>query len=125
MALSDFFRINLPYGIKRNSNNEWVAFNREYKPLGWTDSFNDNFSLDSDDVNPDYPIYTKYKAITEKKLIEIAGSEGKLHYDKEGKIDRVYLYGDGNVPSRNTQTKKDWDDYFDKIKKLSRLIAIR
>lgn len=35
MPLSDFFRINLPYGIKRNSKNEWFAFNREYVPIGW------------------------------------------------------------------------------------------
>ena len=34
MALSNFFKINLPYGIKRNENGQWTAFNREYKPLG-------------------------------------------------------------------------------------------
>jgi hypothetical protein len=35
MALTDFFRINLPYGIQKNDVGEWSAFNREYKPLGW------------------------------------------------------------------------------------------
>lgn len=34
MALTDFFRINLPYGIKCNDKNEWATFNREYMPLG-------------------------------------------------------------------------------------------
>jgi hypothetical protein len=32
MALSDFFRINMPYGLKRNPSDEWFAFNREYMP---------------------------------------------------------------------------------------------
>ena len=31
MALTDFFRINLPYGIRKNDKGEWVAFNREYQ----------------------------------------------------------------------------------------------
>jgi hypothetical protein len=35
MPLTDFFRINLPYGLKRNDNDEWFCFNREYVPLGW------------------------------------------------------------------------------------------
>ena len=32
--LSDFFRINFPYGLMRNENGEWTAFNRDYLPLG-------------------------------------------------------------------------------------------
>ena len=35
MGLFDFFRVNLPYGLKKNSKKEWIAFNREYMPLGW------------------------------------------------------------------------------------------
>ncbi len=35
MALSDFFRINLPYGMMRNESGEWFVFNREYAPLGF------------------------------------------------------------------------------------------
>jgi len=35
--LGNFFRINMPYGIIRNENGEWMAFNREYMPLGFND----------------------------------------------------------------------------------------
>lgn len=33
MALDDFFRINMPYGMQRNGDGEWFVFNREYKPF--------------------------------------------------------------------------------------------
>jgi hypothetical protein len=29
MSLTDFFRINLPYGMNKNENGEWICFNRE------------------------------------------------------------------------------------------------
>lgn len=106
MALSDFFRINLPYGIHRNSNNEWTAFNREYVPLGWNEIIN----MDSTGITEDgteKPIYTKYSKLTEKKLLEIAGSDNMVNYDKDGKIFRVFLYDDGTVPSRKNHSKKD------------------
>lgn len=122
MALSDFFRINLPYGIHRNSNNEWSAFNREYMPLGW----NEINTIDTTGITEsgtDKPIYTKYSKLTEKKLLEIAGSADMVNYDSEGKIYRVFLYDDGSVPSRKNPSKKDWDNYFEKIKMLSGLIA--
>lgn len=28
--LNNFFRINLPYGIAKNDNDEWMTFNCEY-----------------------------------------------------------------------------------------------
>jgi hypothetical protein len=34
MALTDFFRINLPYGLKKKLDNKWFIFNREDMPLG-------------------------------------------------------------------------------------------
>ncbi|RTY89642.1 hypothetical protein [Flavobacterium sp. GT3R68] len=120
MALSNFFRINLPYGIKRNSNNEWIAFNREYMPLGWS-KISDKFSIHSEEAFSENPVYTKYKALTELKLIDIASSENSIKYDTEGKISMIFLYDDKTNPSSN---KDYWKDYFDKIEKLSILIAI-
>lgn len=35
--LNDFFRINLPYGIAQNNKGEWMAFNREYRPIGFNE----------------------------------------------------------------------------------------
>lgn len=124
MALSDFFRINLPYGIHRNSNNEWTAFNREYMPLGWNKIINmDSTSITEGETEK--PIYAKYSKLTDKKLQEIAGSENMIDYDSDGKIFRIYLYDDGSVPSRKNPSKKDWDNYFEKIKMLSGFMAVR
>jgi hypothetical protein len=116
MSLSTFFAINLPYGIKRNENNEWFAFNRDYIPIGWN-SVN-NPSIHSDDAFTNNPIYTKYKALTETKLLKIAGSEKYVKRDDVGKINMVYLYDDGSNP---TYPKGSWKEYFDKIKELSNL----
>ena len=66
--LSDFFRINLPYGIAKNKNNEWMAFNREYLPLGYN----------SEDINGlpglsylDLPVYTGYENVPDQLLLEL------------------------------------------------------
>jgi len=50
MALGDFFRINMPYGMRRNDKGEWFVFNREYKPLGW----NTKEFINEEDY-PDFP----------------------------------------------------------------------
>lgn len=118
MALSNFFRINLPYGIKKNANNEWMAFNREYMPLGWnTTDFKMN--IQNDEHYSDKPIYTGYKALTDKKLLEIAGSEKNVRYGEDKKINMIYLYDDKTNPSSSPEY---WKYYLDKIMKLSVLI---
>lgn len=117
MALTDFFRINMPYGINRNSNGEWFAFNREYVPIGWNSTANQK-SIFLDNVYGELPIYTKYKGLTELKLTKLAGDEGSVKVDDQGKINRVYFYTDRTNPTNN---KKYWDAYFEKIKILSAL----
>lgn len=111
MSLSNFFKINLPYGIQRNSNDEWMAFNREYVPLGW----NANLEYSSNNF-ADYPIYTKYKGLTDLKLSEIAGSLDMIHKDSDGKIIKIYFYDDKTNPS---SSPKHWDLYLKKIKAIS------
>lgn len=107
MALSDFFRINLPYGIEKNSSGEWFAFNREYKPIGWN-------TLEKIDY-ADYPIASKYK-LSDKKLMEIASLETMVEKNEKGEIIRVWLYKDGSMPLNN---KDNWDAYCNKLKILS------
>lgn len=51
MALTDFFRINLPYGIVRDSKGRWSAFNREYLPLGWNEREDSPVDINSDNVS--------------------------------------------------------------------------
>jgi len=114
MSLSNFFRVNLPYGIKQNSNGEWFAFNREYHPIGWNTT--SEISIHEDSAFAENPIYTRYKALTDSKLLKIAGGEESVKRDSEGKIMMVFLYNDGTNPSSK---KEHWNAYFDKIKELS------
>ncbi len=114
--LGNFFRINMPYGIIRNENGEWMAFNREYMPLGFND-----IRYDSRVPNalPGCPIWTKYKALHEKTLLALAWSETGIRRDKEEKINQVWFYNDGCNPSASDK-KEHWDAYFEKIKKISK-----
>lgn len=109
MALTDFFRINLPYGLKKNANNEWFAFNREYKPLGWntTDFINE----------AQFPVYTIYKGLTDKMILKIF-SETMVHRNEHGEIYLIFFYNDGTNPQSNP---KHWQNYFNIIKELSKL----
>jgi hypothetical protein len=116
MSLSTFFAINLPYGIKRNENNEWFAFNREYVPLGWNE--HSSTSIHIDNSFGENPIYTKYKGLTETKLLKIAGSENFVKRDSVGKINMVFLYDDATNPN---YPNGNWENYFKKIKELSTL----
>lgn len=118
MGLTDFFRINLPYGIVKNNDGEWMAFNREYVPLGWniTDptiqNINDGISFN------DIPVKTKYKNVTEKLLAKLIDNNTSVDYDDKGKIKKIILYNDRTNP---TNDKEYWDRYVDKIKILSQL----
>lgn len=117
--LSDFFRINLPYGFARNEDNQWMAFNREYMPLGYN---NTEFKGSPGQSYLDLPVYTKYKKIPEKLLFELAENESSLNRNKQGEIDRIFLYNDGTNPVNQSSDKKIlWDKYFEKLKKLSKL----
>ncbi len=115
MALTDFFRINLPYGLKRNEHDEWFVFNREYVPLGWN-SIQRQESIFKENVYGEMPIYTKYKGLTEKKILDIIKDTGSLKRDENGRIVRIFLYNDTTNPTNNP---KYWNDYFEKIKKFS------
>ena len=113
--LSDFFRINLPYGMRRNEKNQWYCFNREYKPLGFNQAH-----MQYKFVN--YPIFTLYRGITDQKLIEIAGDESKVDRDEKGIIQAIWFYDDGSNPSRcGAKSQKLWADYFNKIHQVSLL----
>ena len=123
MALNNFFRINLPYGIAKNESGDWMAFNREYMPLGYND-------YDFQEGTPgqhylDKPIYTKYKGLTEKLLMKLAHgvSEGNgIKRDENNNITKVFLYNDATNPTRGKANDTElWDRYFERLKILSKL----
>lgn len=110
MALTDFFRINLPYGMERNEKGEWFVFNREYKPLGW--------NTDKRVPYGDYPVYVKYKGLTEAKIKKLAPSENQIRRDESGSIVQFWLYNDATNPH---DYPKYWEAYLEKIKLLAKL----
>jgi hypothetical protein len=111
--LSDFFRINLPYCFEKVEGDKWRCLNREYLPLGFNnrDDFYTKF--------PDLPISTSYSKLTEKFLLSIV-DESFVQRNSEGHIEKIFLYNDGSSPM-NSKDKSAWNDYFDKLKKLSKL----
>jgi hypothetical protein len=117
--LSDFFRINLPYGIARNEKNEWMAFNREYMPLGFNDY---NFKGQPGEDYTDMPVYSKYKGLTEKFLLELAHSDNGIQRNEDGDIIKVFFYNDRTNPRNQSKDNAAlWESYFSKLKKLSKL----
>lgn len=118
--LCDFFRINLPYGIAKNKNGQWMAFNREYMPLGYN---NVDFKGLPGRSYLDVPIYTKYKKLSDKLLLELAhNAEYGVKRDENGEINTVFFYNDGSNPINQLKDNKElWNRYFDKLKKLSKL----
>lgn len=115
MPLVDFFRINMPYGLKKGTNGGWFAFNREYMPIGWN-SKNKQVSIFIDDAYGDAPVYTKYKGLTETKILSIIKDESAIHRESNGEITRVFFYSDATNPKNDSNY---WDDYFEIIKKFS------
>ncbi|MDR1223754.1 MAG: hypothetical protein LBL07_12895 [Tannerella sp.] len=112
--LSDFFRINLPYGLIRNENGEWMAFNREYRPLGFNTT---------DGTVPGLPVYTRYKGLTDKLIREITGNNRHaVNLDENGEIKRFWLYNDSTNPmNQGNKQNKYWDIYWKKLQRLASL----
>ena len=98
MALTDFFRINFPYGIQLNDDQNWTAFNREYRPIGF-------FTRDNIDIK-NLPLSVEYEGVTDKFLLSLAeDDELSVHKDKDGKIIRVFFYNDGTNPANKHDDK--------------------
>lgn len=117
--LNDFFRINLPYGIAKDKEGNWMAFNREYLPIGFN---NEDYKLHPGSSYKEFPVYTKYKGVTESLLKRVAHSEDGIRRNLEGKIITVFLYNDGSNPmNRNDEKDYYFEMYFKRIKLLSKL----
>jgi len=107
--------------LQKNDKGEWMAFNREYLPIG----YNDIELKGSPGLSYlDMPIYTKYKAVSQRMLNEIAHSEDGIERNENGDITKVFLYNDGTNPVNLYENKSEmWNEYFFKLVKLSSLQA--
>ncbi|MFZ4402080.1 MAG: hypothetical protein ACOYO1_18770 [Bacteroidales bacterium] len=116
--LSDFFRINLPYGIVKCNDNKWMAINYENLPIGFN---SEELKSQPGKGHFDYPIYTKYKDVTEEFLIDLSFDEYTIHRNEAGEIDEVFLYKANSIPLNPEEMDLFLDNYFEKLKKLSKL----
>ena len=109
--MTDFFRINMPYGMQRNNKGEWTFFNREYTALG-------NCSRES--ITQDSSFYCKYTGITDNFLESIA-EQNSVERNEKGEITRIWFYNDSTTPARIDINDEMWSRYTDKLKKLCKL----
>jgi len=111
MALNNFFHINFPYGIKVNDKGEWTAFNREYKPLGYSNSM---------EIVPEKDFkYCKYKYLNETLLKKLGDKDGAVEKAND-KIVSVLFYNDASDPSI-LDKKELYNRYFSKLEILSKV----
>ena len=120
MSLTDFFRINLPYGMKKNSKGEWYVFNREYIPLGWNTTANQK-SIYDENAYLDQPLYSKYKGLTETAILEIIKDPERVLRNEDGEVDSVFFYNDRTNPKTSPEY---WNDYFEIIKAFSKFNTV-
>lgn len=97
MSLTNFFTINLPYGMEKNANGEWFTFNREYVPLGW------NSIEDKDKLKKGLHTFTKYKGLTENAILKIVTNPNYIQKNNEGEITTVFFYNDATNPQSSPQ----------------------
>jgi hypothetical protein len=121
--LSDFFRINLPYGLARNENGEWMAFNREYKPLGFntTETSIDARTLKGN--SRELPLFSLFFGLTNRFIQEITEyDESAVNRDEQGNIHCFWLYNDSTNPmNRPDKDNEYWSIYWKKLEKIARL----
>lgn len=114
--LTDFFRINLPYGMVNGENDKWMLFNRERKPIG--------FNTDEPVKGlPKLPVYNGYWGLSDRFIMELVGyDETSITRDEKGNIQQFWLYNDAtnpiNQPSKNNE---HWAVYWKKLEALARL----
>ncbi|MDR1501199.1 MAG: hypothetical protein LBT43_01920 [Prevotella sp.] len=121
--LSDFFRINLPYGLARNEKGEWMAFNREYKPLGFNTTETSVDARTLKENSKELPLFSLFFGLTNRFIQEITEyDESAVNRDEQGNIHRFWLYNDSTNPMN--QLDKDteyWVIYWKKLEKIARL----
>ncbi|TDX02177.1 hypothetical protein [Dinghuibacter silviterrae] len=115
MALYDFFRISLPYGMRKNKEGKWMPFNREYMPLAYNDTSYKEATF-HDQYYQDKPLFTKYSGLTDKAILSRI-PESAVRRGKDGKINEFWLYNDATNPMIAPEY---WDSYLGKIKWLSK-----
>ena len=110
MALTNFFNINLPYGMRKIENNTREVYNREYQILWWNQN----------DWGHDYPIelQTEYARFTDKFIEKHIPSRQIHRNEKTWEIISLFFYDDWTNPWSDI---KHWDKYSKILKQFSKI----
>jgi hypothetical protein len=125
MALSDFFRINLPYGIRKNKDGKWFAFNMLYSPIGIniknSSSFKNSACL-NESIFKEIPFKNKYRGLSDEQILNLKQIMPtiKICKDQKGKIVTVFFFEEKNNPQNHNDY---WNKYFEIIKFFSKFEA--
>ena len=120
MDINDFFRINMPYGIRKDNNGRWVAFNREYLPIGWNKAKSE-IRIDSADTLEHIPVFTRYKELTHSEVAKVIKDIDLLHI-VDNELKTIYFYGDNNYPPSSDE---NWLKYSTIIRYFSKLLVLQ
>lgn len=118
----DFFRINMPYGISKNENGEWMAFNREYLPLGYSCQPNEGYYHVLEPKHIGLPVYRKFYGLTDSFLLKLAATEKSIRRGEDGKICVVWFYNDATNPTHvheGESQKAKYEQYWNKLQLLA------
>lgn len=115
-AFSNFFRINMPYGVIFKANGQIVCFNREYAPLGHLKSDESYFNWANES---DLPIFGNYQPVSDNLLRKIAIDHKIDVWGDDTRV--IWLYLDESNPTNHPKSDKKWKAYFDRIRMLSEL----
>jgi len=109
-----YFKVYEIYGIRQIENGKWIAFNRDYKPLGIVA---ENYTQEIPD--DEFPILGIPNDLEKEKLETIAWDiEKGIITDKNDRT-VVFLYQDGCSPLKS---KRYLNEYNARLKKLNQFI---
>ncbi|MFA7607243.1 MAG: hypothetical protein WCY08_11735 [Rhodocyclaceae bacterium] len=103
MAIENIRAVYFPYCIEKQSDGSWVLLNRNYKPVGFNTAEWVTYS--------EFPVSIKLKGLGPATLRKLS-----CHDEEPG--DRVYLYNDGSVPTRDAKAMAAY------LKKLEILLKL-
>ncbi len=88
MAIENVRAVYFPYCIEKQSDGSWLLLNRNYKPVGFNTGEWVRYG--------EFPVSMKIEGLSDATLRKLS-----CHDSEPG--DRVYLYNDGSVPTRNAE----------------------
>lgn len=120
--LSDFFRINLPYGLVGNKEGYWMVFNRESKPIGFNIQSEINFSTENETTPA---MFSFYPLLSDSLILELIDyDESSVKRDNLGNIKKFWLYNDQTNPMNQREKENEyWKTYWNRLESLAKLSA--